>query len=174
MTFSYESLTQADRDRMRALNVLISWARPNADHWTVDHATGNFLVRIMQDREPPHYEIFAFWWRDCLYWVHLHDKTVPKIGYQLDLVEFGVEPEVRSGMPERVSADRHEVGAALRDAVDVYATADITDGFRRLLKRKGLSTEELDRTPIRLEATSLDLTRSPHVAFRTDFPQELL
>jgi hypothetical protein len=174
MTFSYELLTQADRDRMKALNVMISWARPNANRWTVDRATGDFLVRIMQDREPPHYDVFAFWWRDCPYWVHLQNTTVPKSFYRLELVDFGVEPEVRPGMPRRVSADRRQVGTALCSAVETNAGGTATTLFQGLLEDRQLDTHVLDQTPVCIAATPLDLTRSPHAVFRTDFPKELL
>lgn len=174
MTFSYEPLTQADRDRMRALNVMISWARPNADRWTVDRATDDFLVRIMQDREPPHYYIFAFWWRDALHWVNLQGKTAPSTGYHLELVGFGAEPEVRPGIPQPGPIDQYAVGTALRSAVATYAVGDAASWFAGRRQTKGLPPLVDEAARIQMTVTPLDLTRSPHVVFRTDFPKELL
>lgn len=116
MTFVYEPLTQVDRDRLEALKIKIDWVKPHDTHWSIDRQMGDFLIRIQQDREPPHYYIFAFWWRDALYWVNLQGDTAPADGYHLALVKFGAEPEVRPGIPQPGPINRYAVGTALRSA----------------------------------------------------------
>lgn len=59
MPFTYEPITPADRERMESLNIMIGWKKPNAKHWTVNRETGDFLVWISPDREPPHWTWFA-------------------------------------------------------------------------------------------------------------------
>jgi hypothetical protein len=56
----------------------VGWTRPNAESCSINHETGDFLVRIGPDREPSHWAWFAFWWKGLLYSIGIAEKKSPK------------------------------------------------------------------------------------------------
>ena len=77
MPFTYEPITPADSERMEALNIMLRWNKPQAYNWSVNRETGDFLVHIFQDREPPHWQWFALWWNGMLYCIAIEEKDHP-------------------------------------------------------------------------------------------------
>ena len=163
MPFVYEPITPADRERMELLNIMIGWKKPHAYDWAVDRDSGDFLVRIAPDREPPHWEWFAFWWNGRQFGVALDDiKTHPETGYCLDVVWVAALAEDGT----LVSAqDSMSFGQALFEAVKAYATVDAARMMQNLRERNQLPPN----VPLELQATLNDLSVSPFATFRIDF-----
>ena len=168
MPFTYEPITPADRERMESLNIMIGWKKPNAKHWTVNRETGDFLVWISPDREPPHWTWFALWWQGRIFRVELDGKTHQDTGYRLEIA--GVSAEDRRPIS---SQERPSFGAALFDAVKAYAIADVSTMFANRRKRLQLAPDPSGTPPLELETTLNDLSVSPFATFRIDFPRSI-
>ncbi len=168
MPFTYEPITPADGERMKSLNIMIGWKKPNARHWTVNRETGDFLVWIAPDREPPHWTWFAFLWQGRLFRAELDGKTHQDTGYRLEIA--GVSAEDRKPIS---SHERPAFGAALFEAVKVYAIADVTTMFANRRKRLQLAPDPSGTPPLELETTLNDLSVSPFATFRIDFPRSI-
>jgi hypothetical protein len=172
MPFTYVALTQPDRERMESLKIMIDWTKPHADHWSIDRDTGDFLVRIAQDREPPHYDRYALWWRNMLYKVEIEPNSSPATGYRLDVVGVAdVSSIPGKGIPR---SDWPALGVALFEATKAHAIGRASKLIADLREKKGLPTAASDAPPMQMQSTSVDLSKSPCIIFRTDFPKEIL
>lgn len=185
MSFIYEPLTQADRDRMEDLNIMVGWKRPNAEEWSINHETGDFLVRIGPDREPPHWEWHAFWWQEKLYSVGLTEKNHPNsqpgtnTGYWLEVVAVGPQdnPSREGVWPAEIRREipREEwpaLATALFEAVKTFATAEASPAYAGYRKRMQLPPPP-GTLPMALESTLHDLSVSPCAIFHVDFSRSI-
>ena len=164
MTFTYEPITPADRDRMEALNIMIGWRKPHVANtdWVVDRTTGDFLIWIAPDREPPHWMWFAFWWRNRLFSVGLDNiKMHPKTGYHLETMRVGAEDG--QGFPAQ---DRDALGDALFEAVKAYATVDAIAMGLNLRERGEASFEPAE---MKMECTQNPLGTTPNAIFHVNY-----
>jgi hypothetical protein len=193
MPFTYEPLTQADRDRMEALNIMVGWKIPSAEEWSINHETGDFLVRIGPDREPPHWEWHAFWWNGHLYYVGLAEKNYPSskpliestqqvnnVGYWLEIAAVGPQdnPSREGVWPAegRLSIPREEwpgLAEALFEAVKVYAIAEANMRFGWYLQRMQLPPLPPGTPPIEIESALRELSVSPCAIFHIDFSRSI-
>jgi hypothetical protein len=186
MPFTYEPLTSADRERMETLNIMVGWARPNANEWCINHETGDFLVRIGPDREPPHWEWHAFWWKGKQYSVGLDEKNHPNsppgtnIGYWLEVVAVGPQdnPSREGVWPSEIRQEipREEwpaLAAALFEAVKVYAIAEADMRFGWYRERMQLPPLPPGTPPIEIESTLHELSASPCAIFHVDFSRSI-
>ena len=164
MPFVYEPITSADREQMESLKIMIHWKKPNAEHWTVNRETDDFLVRIAPDREPPYWIWFAFWWKERLFRVGLNPKSNLDTEYCLEIAGIGAE----DGKPIP-SQDKQILGAALLQAVKTYATAEATEQLGWYRKRKNLPLSSPATHSMELECTLNDLSMSPFAIFRANF-----
>ena len=141
MPFTYEPITPPDRERMESLNIMIGWKKPNARHWTVNRETGDFLVWIAPDREPPLWTRFAFF---------VAKASLPcGVGRQ-DPPGNRVPLGNRRGFSGRSQANfiSRETGLWRSPfaAVKVYAIADVTTMFAN--RRKRLQLPPTHRAPL--------------------------
>ena len=169
MPFVYEPITPADRERMESLNIMIGWKKPNARHWTVNRETGDFLVWIAPDWEPPHWTWYGFWWRERLFRVELNtSKTHPDTGYCLEIA--GIAAEDGKSIPPQ---DKEDFGKALFEAVKVEATAAVSRLFAGIHQKKQLPPDSTGPIPIDMKCTLNDLSTSPFATFQIDFPRSI-
>ena len=162
MTFTYEPITPADRDRMEALNIMIGWKKPNATDWSVRRTTGDFLVRIAPDREPPHWTWFAFWWRARLFRVGLdNNKAHPRTGYHLEVAWLSEE-----GGKVIPKQDWSALGDALFEAVKAYAAASAIAMGLNLRERGEASFEPAE---MKMECTQNPLGTTPNAIFHVNY-----
>ena len=169
MPFVYEPITPADHERMESLNIMIRWKKPNARHWTVNRETGEFLVWVYPEWDPPYWNWFAFWWRERLFCVGLNSsKTHPDTGYCLEIAGVGAADR-KPILPE----DEKALGTALFDAVKVEATTAAAELFAGRRERKGIPPDPHDMEPVELSYEINDLRTSPFVTFHVDFPRSI-
>lgn len=185
MPFTYEPLTPADRERMETLNIMVGWKSPNANEWCINHETGDFLVRIGPDREPPHWEWHAFWWKEKLHRVGLKEKDHPKsqpfktLGYWLEIVDTGPQdnPSKEGVWPasrQTMSTEEQAIYfAALCEAVKVYAVAEAKISFGLYQKQIQPAPLPPGATPFELESTLNGLGASPYAIFQADFSRSI-
>ena len=135
----------------------------------MNRETGDFLVWIAPDWEPPHWTWFAFWWRERLFRVGLDDhKTHPDTGYCVEIAGVAAE-DGKLIFPK----DRLALATALFEAVQVYATADAATLFDGLRQSKKVPLDPPGTPPIELQCTLNDLSVSPCATFRIDFPRSI-
>lgn len=67
MRYQTQKIDAEGLERLAQLNIKIDYRKPNSSEWTIDSDTGDFLIWIYPDREPPHWITFCFYWNQTVF-----------------------------------------------------------------------------------------------------------
>ena len=104
MTFVYEHISDEDKKRIDFSKITVLGHEADPYRWVIDRGLNAFLIRIIQDREPPHEEWYAFYWQNKIFSVGIleqnrvrtvNDKWAIPVKYRILLQEG-----ILSGSPE--------------------------------------------------------------------------
>jgi hypothetical protein len=61
MAFIYEKISEEDKQKNDFSKLQIGWLnRPDPTYWIIDRVSGDFLIWLRQEREPPHVDWYIF------------------------------------------------------------------------------------------------------------------
>jgi len=166
MTFRFEPLTDDDRARLRDLNVQIHWHKPNTNEWTIDRDSGDFLIWIAPDRDPPHWTRFAFHHEGHLYGAefNLSGSTVHS-GYRAAVMKVWLA----LGDWHLAGADADRFLDRLTAAFESYCAAHVRRLCAELAARRGVEPDA--EAPV-IKVIRRGLQACPVVVFEADLPPD--
>jgi hypothetical protein len=170
LPFKYEDVTQLDRERIKALNVMVDWKTPNATRWAIDRNSGDFLAHIAPDHEPPHWVLFAFYCKGKVHRVELDSTMTNRAnGYCVAIAGYA---STSTGGEKMADAEKPEFFQRLLQAVTAHVLGEAEDAFS--LHRRGKQQPPLSvgGPPTQVNVTVLSPTQSPAATFQIDFPKD--
>jgi hypothetical protein len=158
MGYLTKKIDTAGKARLAQLDLRIDHHRPNSDEWTIDDATGDFLIWIYPDREPPHWTTYCFYWNDTPFGLKIAmsgDFTRHLVYSVMSVYKVG------SGW-DLTPSESVQFVTAMTAALHSYCSADAKDLVAR--KFKDLAFEP------RITVSIDGLSASPSVVLNIDLP----
>jgi len=123
MEYLTKKIDAAGKALLAQLKLRIDHVKPNSDEWTIDEVSGDFLIWIYPDREPPHWITYCFYWNKIPFGV-----KIERSGNFTHRLVYRVMSVHQAGKNLDLSpSERVQFVTALAAALESYCRADGKD-----------------------------------------------